>query len=97
MLLPTTGENFGHTILESFMAGCPVIISNRTPWKDLENLRVGLDIPLENPERFIEAIASFASLDQDAFVVYSGNAFAFAKSYIENPEMLAENINLFNL
>jgi glycosyltransferase involved in cell wall biosynthesis len=97
MLLPTTGENFGHTILESFMAGCPVIISDRTPWRNLEKFGTGVDIPLENPDRFKASIEYFASLDQDAFVTYSGNAFAYAKSYIANPEMLAENINLFNL
>ena len=67
MLLPTTGENFGHTILESFMAGCPVIISDRTPWRNLESFGTGMDIPLENPDRFKEAIEYFASLDQDAF------------------------------
>ena len=97
MLLPTTGENFGHTILESFMAGCPVIISNRTPWKDLERSGVGKDIPLENPEGFREALEFFASLDDMKFEVFSKSAFRFAMDYMANPEMLAENIKLFNL
>jgi glycosyltransferase involved in cell wall biosynthesis len=96
MLLPTTGENFGHTILESFMAGCPVIISNRTPWKDLEAGGIGRDIPLENPGSFREAIDYFAGIDNEHFAAYSSAAFTFAQSYIANPEMLAENINLFN-
>nr|WP_277351240.1 glycosyltransferase family 4 protein [Micromonospora sp. HNM0581] len=34
-LLPTLGENFGHVILESLAASCPVICSDRTPWSDL--------------------------------------------------------------
>ncbi|MEI6882946.1 MAG: glycosyltransferase family 4 protein [Bacteroidota bacterium] len=97
MLLPTTGENFGHTILESFMAGCPVIISNRTPWKDLERSGVGRDIPLENPEGFTEALEFFASLDDTKFDLFSKSAFSFAMEYMANPEMLAENIKLFNL
>jgi len=33
--LPTLGENFGHSILESMSFACPVIISDRTPWKHL--------------------------------------------------------------
>jgi hypothetical protein len=33
--LPTQGENFGHSIFESFMIGCPVLISNKTPWLNL--------------------------------------------------------------
>lgn len=97
MLLPTTGENFGHTILESFMAGCPVIISNRTPWKDLERSGVGRDIPLENPGGFREALEFFASLNDAEFDVFSKSAFRFAMDYMANPEMLAENIKLFNL
>jgi glycosyltransferase involved in cell wall biosynthesis len=95
MLLPTTGENFGHTILESFMAGCPVIISNRTPWRDLQKLGIGYDLPLEQPDRFGEALNFFAALDDAAFEPYSQRAFSFARAYISNPEMLEENIALF--
>ena len=96
MLLPTTGENFGHTILESFMAGCPVIISDRTPWRNLEESGIGRDIPLGNSDAFRKAIEQFAGLDNEKFREYSINAFTFANTYIANPEMLAENINLFN-
>lgn len=32
-VLPTSGENFGHAIVESLMCGLPVIISDKTPWK----------------------------------------------------------------
>ena len=97
MLLPTTGENFGHTILESFMAGCPVIISDRTPWRNLESSGIGWDISLDTPNQFKEAIDYFASLGNEEFNVFSGRAYDFAQAYIANPEMLSENINLFNL
>lgn len=97
MLLPTTGENFGHTILESFMAGCPVIISDRTPWRGLEQSGVGRDIPLEKQSAFGEALEHFASMGEDEFEVYSKRAFGFAMDYMANPEMLEENIKLFNL
>ncbi len=30
--LPTLHENYGHVIVESLSAGCPVIISDQTPW-----------------------------------------------------------------
>jgi len=96
MLLPTTGENFGHTILESFMAGCPVIISNRTPWVNLQESGSGRDIPLEQPDQFKAAVEYYAGLDDKNFQPFSAKAFTFAMNYIANPEMLAENINLFN-
>ncbi len=33
LFLPTTTENFGHSIVESLAMGCPVIISDQTPWR----------------------------------------------------------------
>ena len=47
-ILPTLGENFGHVFIEALAAGCPLIISNRTPWLELEKKGIGWDIPLEN-------------------------------------------------
>ena len=33
-ILPTLGENFGYVILEALAGGCPVLISDQTPWRD---------------------------------------------------------------
>ena len=34
------------------MAGCPVLISDRTPWRNLEQHGVGWTVSLSEPERF---------------------------------------------
>lgn len=44
LFLPTSNENFGHSIVESLQCGCPVIISNKTPWRGLEKLNCGWDV-----------------------------------------------------
>ncbi|MDX1652578.1 MAG: glycosyltransferase [Brumimicrobium sp.] len=44
LLLPSKGENYGHSIVESFMANRPVIISKNTPWKNLEEKNIGYDV-----------------------------------------------------
>jgi glycosyltransferase involved in cell wall biosynthesis len=62
LLFPTKSENFGHVILESLSAGTPVIISDNTPWRDLEVANVGWDIPLSNPKKFKDAILRIASI-----------------------------------
>jgi glycosyltransferase involved in cell wall biosynthesis len=49
-LLPTTGENFGHAIFEAMLAGRPVLISDQTPWLQLEQSNTGWDFPLSKPE-----------------------------------------------
>jgi len=56
LLLPTRGENYGHVIVEAFLAGRPVLISDRTPWRDLERYKAGWDVPLEKPDRFREVL-----------------------------------------
>ncbi len=38
MFMPSQGENYGHSVVESFLAGRPVIISDRTPWKNLRKI-----------------------------------------------------------
>jgi hypothetical protein len=35
-LFPTLGENYGHVISEALASGCPVVISDQTPWRNLE-------------------------------------------------------------
>ena len=44
LLLPSKGENYGHSIVESFMAHRPVIISKHTPWKELAEKNIGYDV-----------------------------------------------------
>lgn len=58
--LPTRGENYGHVIAEAFQGGLPVLLSDQTPWRDLEGAGVGCDLPLGQVEpfaRYIERIA----------------------------------------
>src|SRR5665811_1142758 len=47
LLLPSTGENYGHIIIEAMINGCIPIISNKTPWINLATQNVGFDIALD--------------------------------------------------
>lgn len=66
-VLPTHGENFGHVIAESLAVGTPVLISDQTPWRDLEQHGVGWDLPLSNPDAFLAAIQSVSAMDAAAY------------------------------
>jgi glycosyltransferase involved in cell wall biosynthesis len=56
LFLPSQGENYGHVIAESFSAGTPVLISTRTPWRNLERDGVGWVLPIdEGPAPFHRA------------------------------------------
>lgn len=45
-LFPTLGENFGHVISEALLAGTVPVISDTTPWLDLNDKKAGFVIPL---------------------------------------------------
>ncbi len=60
--LPTLGENFGHAIHEALCSGVPVLISDRTPWCDLEENLAGWSIPLSKHSQFEEIINMLATM-----------------------------------
>ncbi len=67
--MPTRGENFGHAIFDALEAGVPVLISDQTPWQDMERRMAGWSMPLNEPEGFsttIEAYAAATPAQRDA-------------------------------
>jgi len=93
--LPSLGENFGHSILESFLSGCPVIISDQTPWKSLEEKKIGWDIALADTDKFIKTIQYCINMEQDEYNQLSINAYGFAISFANNPELIDKSRKLF--
>lgn len=63
--LPTLGENYGHVIVEAFLAGTPVLISDNTPWRDLKAAGVGLDGSLMDDEAFVEYLNYIGCMNTD--------------------------------
>lgn len=63
--LPTLGENHGYVIAEALAAGCPVLISDRTPWRDLQSAGVGADLPLDDVQAFQRVLATHAAMPDD--------------------------------
>jgi len=61
--LPTHGENFGHIIHEALQAGCVLLLSDQTPWTDLDQHHMGWDLPLKDPGQFVKALEEVESWD----------------------------------
>jgi glycosyltransferase involved in cell wall biosynthesis len=96
LFLPTLNENFGHSIVESLLSGCPAIISDQTPWNDLEINNAGYAIALNNKQGFLNAIIQIAKLDQEAFSQKSKAANSYISSKIEIEKSINLYKNLFN-
>lgn len=61
--MPTTGENFGHSIVEAMLMGKPVVISDQTPWTDV-NGNGGFAISLNDEKAFITALRILCEMDE---------------------------------
>lgn len=94
-VLPTLGENFGHAIFESLLAGRPVLISDKTPWLKLEEQQLGYDLPLD-PLVFAGAIEKLAAMDQVEYNQWSKNAFEYAKRIRQTDQLKARYRELFS-
>ena len=94
-VLPTAGENFGHSIFEALLAGRPVLISDQTPWLGLTARQVGWDLPLKDPAGFTRIIEETAAWDQPRFDEWARAAWEYARHFIENPDLQRQYIQLF--
>ena len=83
-VLLSQGENFGHAIFESLLAGRPVLISDRTPWRGLQSSGVGFDVDLRNETEIVACLESAISWNQQQFEVYAQNAWNFAHEYLNS-------------
>lgn len=95
LLLPTLGENFGHVILQALSSGCPVIISDQTPWKQLNSEKCGWCIPLSEQDSYVRVLTDCANMNQQDFNEMSANAFQFANKYMINSSAENDTRNLF--
>ncbi len=95
-VLTTLGENYGHAIFEALSTGLPVMISDQTPWRNLEQNKMGWDIPLLKGGKFLEAVKEAAGWDQRQYNEWSKNAYSFAREYMQKLDAFAKYKNLFS-
>jgi glycosyltransferase involved in cell wall biosynthesis len=94
-LFPTLGENYGHVICEALNAGCPVLISDQTPWRNLEEKGAGWDIPLEEAERFRSILQKCVDADEEWYAALVARATEYGKMAASDPAIIEENRRMF--
>ena len=92
--MATWGENFGHAIAEALQHGKPVIISDRTPWRNLKTTNAGWDLPLEE-KSFTEILRVSHSMNQTEYNVWSNGAKSFGHAHANDPRHLQTYYSLF--
>lgn len=93
---PTHGENFGHVIIEALIAGCPVLLSDQTPWRDLEKAGVGWDLPLSEQDRFTAVLQKCVDMGNDEWELLSKRAREYGIKTSADDTVVQQNRALFN-
>ena len=92
LLMPSLTENFSYTVLESFQAGIPVLISDQTPWRGLEAKGIGWDLPLHVPEDWDAAMDSLVAMTPEGRISRSKRAREFADEWEQGYQQQAERL-----
>ncbi|MCB0384673.1 MAG: glycosyltransferase family 4 protein, partial [Bdellovibrionales bacterium] len=64
LFLPTRGENFGHIIIEALQAGCLPLISDKTPWSDIDKEGAGVVVQGDHYKSYLTAIERLMGKDE---------------------------------
>lgn len=94
-LFPTLSENYGHVIAESLVTGCIPIISDQTPWNDMNEAEAGWAIPLDSPESFSHAIQEVVDMDDDAICKTRSNIEMYLKDKLKLDQLKADYLKVF--
>lgn len=97
MSLLTKGENFGHSIFESLYAGTPVLISDKTPWRNLSQKQAGWDMGLDNSQEIREKLIEIAAWGEEEYLPWRKGARDFAIKFIKETDFESQYFNLFEI
>lgn len=93
--MPTTGENFGHSIVEAMLMGKPVVISDQTPWTDV-NGHGGYAIGLKDEPGFLRALTELVEMDADEYALLSGKVEQYIRKKLNIDEIIRRYVDAFN-
>jgi glycosyltransferase involved in cell wall biosynthesis len=94
-LLPTLGENFGHAIFEALIRGLPVVLSDRTQWRDLAAQGIGYDIALEDRAAYVRALAHYSDMTFEDYASVRRRVREFALDWIESQRLVDQSRAIF--
>ncbi len=94
---PTLNENFGYAVFEALKAGCPVLLSNETPWEEAARCGAGWILPLGDPGPFAGRIEEVAARGDIAQRGQSARALDYAARVSADPAAVTGHRDLFQL
>jgi glycosyltransferase involved in cell wall biosynthesis len=94
---PTKGENFSHSIFGALSAGRPALISDRTPWRSLSEVKAGWDLPLEDMDAFVGKVHEALGMDLETLNRWCRGAWEYAHDYMATSDLRSSYLRLFEV
>lgn len=96
LMLPSKSENYGHVIFEALSVGCIPVISDRTPWNEIESIKCGFICKLTS-ESFSSKLDEIIEMDKYIREEIQNNAVIYARTKVENARKKTGYRTIFNL
>lgn len=96
MILPTLTENYGHSIVEAMLSNCPVIISDNTPWTDVNKNSAGWAIALSQPKEYVSVIQRLVEMDDRVYDKLLKNNAQYIENRLKVKELKMQYIEVLN-
>lgn len=96
-LFPTLSENYGHVIEESMVAGCPVLISDQTPWNDIMDSGAGFIVELGNNKKFVNILNDLSKLKNFEYQILRNNCINYIAKKGNYDDIVNKYIDLFDV
>ena len=97
LFLPTLGESYGHVVMESLLAGTPVIISDRTPWKQLEPDGAGFMVRGFGHSDYLDVLARAFAMDGSTYDRMSRKAQGYGHLALSDRKDIHDTMALFTV
>jgi glycosyltransferase involved in cell wall biosynthesis len=88
-------ESFGHAIFEALAVGCPVLISDQTPWKNLQEKKAGWDLSTSDPALITATLQELVDMNDPEWQSYRNGSLNLAESYVKRLNVDKEYCILF--
>jgi len=94
--LPTKNENFCHVIHEALLSGLPVLTSDQTPWHELGPRNAGWEVPLDDPDRFVDTLERFIAMNPEDRLRMRRAALQYGIDVSHDRKTVQDNIEMFD-
>lgn len=92
---PTFSENYGHVIVEAMQASCIMILSDQTPWNDINNSGGGFALSLSSTQEYVDVLNHLGWLNNQEFQLLKQKNIDYVNKKIDDYSVVRKYYKYF--